>query len=96
MSSDTDMNNQIEKAVQLLWAKSSPYKQLLSHMLDTGCCAFQYLSAKSSFSILNYLMTQWSYTREQVCSFVAYLACMHDIGKAMPWFQRNDEEQYNR
>ncbi len=79
-----------------LWAKSMPYKQLLSHMLDTGCCAYQFLSAESSRSILEFLMEQWSYNKEAVCTFVAYLASMHDIGKAMPWFQRNDESQYER
>lgn len=79
-----------------LWAKSNPYKQLLSHMIDTGCCAMCYLSAASSRSILTFLMEQWHCGKEAALSFAAYLAAMHDIGKAMPWFQRQNEEQYER
>ena len=89
-------DGQYNNAVNLLWAKSSPYKQLLSHMLDTGCCAVQFLQANSSRSIRDFLMQQLSYTADEVYSFVGYLAAMHDIGKAMPWFQRNNDEQFER
>ena len=79
-----------------LWAKSNPYKQLLSHMLDTGCCAVQFLSAPSSRSVLQFLMDQWQYDEKETIDFAAYLAAMHDIGKAMPQFQVQDENMAAR
>ena len=79
-----------------LWAKSSPYKQLLAHMIDTGCCAWQYLSAPSSKNILSFFNQQWEYSTDQTLSFIAYLASLHDIGKAMPQFQQQDQLQYAR
>ncbi len=89
-------NETTEKAALSLWAKSHPYKQLLSHMIDTGCCAMQYLRAKSSQSVLCFLMDQSALPKDEICSFAAYLAAMHDVGKAMPWFQKNDDVQYQR
>ena len=80
----------------LLWAKSNPYKQLLAHLLDTGCCAKAFLTALSSRAILNFLTRQWHCSNEEAISFTAYLSAMHDIGKATPQFQRQDDELYSQ
>lgn len=79
-----------------IWAKSNPYKQLLSHMLDTGCCAIQFLSAPSSGAIISFLSNQLHLNESNTLHFVAYLSAMHDIGKAMPWFQAQNETLYNQ
>ena len=77
-----------------LWAKSNPYKSLLSHMIDTGCCAMQFLRAPSSRSMLSFLMQQFQYSEEETLNFVSYLVSLHDIGKAMPQFQCQDEQLF--
>lgn len=79
-----------------MWAKTNPYKQLLAHMIDTGCCALQFLSAPSSRAILTFLSKQWRIEENETMYFTAYLAAMHDIGKATPWFQAQNEDQYKR
>ena len=78
----------------LLWAKSNPYKQLLAHMLDTGYCTQSFLSAPSSGSMLSFLTDQWHCGAEEALAFSAYLTALHDIGKAMPQFQRQDEARF--
>ena len=80
----------------LLWAKSNPYKNLLTHMLETGCCAETFLTAPSSRSALSFLMEQWHCEKEEAIAFSAYLAALHDIGKAMPHFQRQNEYWYEQ
>ena len=75
-----------------LWAKTDPYKQLLAHMIDVGSCVIEFLSAKSSVSYLDYLVSQWHCDRNTAIRFTAYLAAMHDIGKAMPCFQSKNAE----
>ena len=79
-----------------LWAKSKPYKQLLAHMVDSGCCAMEFLSAASSRAILEFLEQQWNCNKETALSYCSYFTAMHDIGKAMPQFQCMDEIQYAR
>ena len=49
--SDEQNMERIGKAVQNVWAKSNPYKQLLSHMIDTGCCAKAFLESNSSMAL---------------------------------------------
>lgn len=81
---------------RFLWAKSSPYKQLLAHMIDTGCCVKAYLQAPSSCAILQFLSSQWECAEDTAVSFAAYLASMHDIGKATPQFQMQNKEWLKR
>ncbi|MBR6186628.1 MAG: CRISPR-associated helicase Cas3' [Clostridia bacterium] len=80
----------------LLWAKSNPPKNLLTHMLETGCCAEAFLSAPSSRSALSFLTEQWHCEKEDAVAFSAYLAALHDLGKAMPHFQRQNEQWYEQ
>ena len=75
----------------LLWAKSNPNKYLLTHMLVTGCCAEAFLEAPSSCSALSFLTEQWHCEKQETIAFSAYVAALHDIGKAMPHFQRQNE-----
>lgn len=79
-----------------LWAKTNPYKQLLSHMIDVGYCAKAYLESPASSALLAFLMEQWKCTREKAIAFVAYLSALHDIGKATPQFQMQSEEQLHQ
>ena len=90
------VNPGIALALDCLWAKSNPYKQLLAHMLDTGCCVKAYLESESSAALLDYLNGQWKCDREESLSLAAYFAALHDIGKATPQFQRQEESQYER
>ena len=82
--------------VELLWAKTNPYKSLLPHMIDAGCCARVYLGAPASSALLSYLAEQWKLSTEETIHFVAYITAMHDIGKATPQFQMQSEDQLNR
>ena len=80
----------------LLWAKSNPNKYLLTHMLETGCCAEAFLEAPSSCSALSFLTEQWHCEKQETIAFSAYVAALHDIGKAMPHFQRQNEHWYEQ
>ncbi len=85
-----------ENLVNLLWAKTNPYKTLLPHMIDAGCCAGVYLSAPASSALLSFLAEQWNVSSEETLNFVAYLVAMHDIGKATPQFQMQSDDQLIR
>lgn len=82
--------------LELLWAKSSPWKSLRQHMLDVGACVEAYLSASSLVAILGTLAESWGCTREQAVNRSAYLCALHDIGKAHPSFQKGDAAAYER
>lgn len=82
------------EAYQLLWAKSDPYKQLIAHMLDAGLCAWEMLAAPSSKSVLEFFAGQWHCSESQAISFASYIVALHDIGKATPQFQMNNDLQF--
>jgi len=77
----------------LLWAKSDPHKSLKAHMIDTGMCALEYLSAPSSESLVVYLKGLWKCSQARVIKEAAYLCAVHDIGKAHPSFVRKSEAE---
>ena len=89
-------NLQSASPARFLWAKSHPHKQLLAHMIDVGNCVKEYLSASSSRAVLQFLSSQWNCSSNTAVSFAAYLASLHDIGKATPQFQRKDNAQFRR
>ena len=84
------------KLINLLWAKSNPFKQLAAHMIDAGCCTEIFLRASGSSAIVSYLADQWNTDAETAIRFTAYLVALHDIGKATPQFQMQDEGQLRR
>lgn len=79
-----------------LWAKSVPYKSLKAHMIDAAVCIQEYISAPSSKAIRGFLCQEWGCDEACVEGQLAYLAAMHDIGKAHPDFQRKDERCLER
>lgn len=79
-----------------LWAKTNPYKPLLCHMIDAGCCAGAYLNTPALASVRSFLSEQWDIPQDQAIQFVSYLTALHDIGKATPQFQMQSEEQLAR
>ena len=91
-----DRLEQITAFSGFLWAKSNPYKQLLPHMIDVGYCAKTYLESPASAALLAFLTDQWKCSKEKAIAFVAYLSALHDIGKATPQFQMQNEEQLHR
>lgn len=76
---------------EFLWAKSAPKKSLCAHLIDTGVCAQLYLSAESSRAIREALAENWNCTEQEAIGQAAYIAALHDIGKAHPDFQRKDQ-----
>lgn len=91
-----DSKMKIHSLIDLLWAKTNPYKPLLAHMIDSGFCAKAYIESSASSALRRYLSEQFSCSEDRVITFVAYLVAMHDIGKATPQFQMQNDEQLRR
>lgn len=56
-------------------------------MMAVGACAMEYLSAPSTKGIMMRLIDWMGMSCEKVIHTFAYVAAMHDIGKAHPDFQ---------
>jgi len=75
---------------RLLWAKSDPYRSLIDHLTDAGDCAFELLSRGALNSVAHKLSDFTGLSLGEVASLMGYLASLHDIGKAHPFFQTAD------
>lgn len=79
------------KAWQLLWAKADrktgAYHRLPYHMIDVGLVA-QVVWNRSLHPRLKQDLADWFHlTVDETGRLVAFLACLHDLGKASPAFQ---------
>ncbi|WP_369911008.1 CRISPR-associated helicase Cas3' [Meiothermus sp. QL-1] len=77
----------MENLAIALWAKSGdPYHPLLAHMLDTAAVALAILEREPERT--RHLYAQdWGLPEEEAKRLAAFLAGLHDLGKASPVFQ---------
>ncbi|MFN4233048.1 CRISPR-associated helicase Cas3' [Thermus sp.] len=79
-----------------LWAKSGdPFHPLLAHMLDTAAVAWAILEREPGRTRKLYA-ADWELGEEEALRWVAFLAGLHDLGKASPVFQAAWEEGAQR
>lgn len=86
--------------LDLIWAKTSPFKSILSHSLDAAAMAEALLENGVFNTILPDLATWLKKsnfdtvtTYQEIQNFILYLASLHDIGKISPFFTgKNDEK----
>lgn len=84
-----DENELQEKLFGMLWAKSSPYKSLRQHSLETGAVA-QTLISEGCFRPLKSELAEYlNITEEEAVALAGYMASMHDLGKIHPAFEGN-------
>lgn len=76
---------------QILWAKSKPYCSLADHLVITGRCAAELLRNGVISPIVDRLCKSTGLMPEELISLISYLASLHDIGKAHPFFQAKDK-----
>ena len=83
---------------QALWAKSgddSGYLCLPQHLVDSACAAAGVFDIWVADSMVAFLSAQLGITAEEVRTLYLFLAGAHDVGKAIPQFQRQiDREPY--
>lgn len=72
---------------QWLWGKKEPFCSLSGHMIAVGACAMEYLSAPSTCGLLNLICAWMNMPEDDVIRVFAYVASLHDIGKAHPSFE---------
>ncbi len=78
---------EIAQAALTLWAKSGdPFHPLLAHMLDAGAVAWAILQREPARTRALYA-SDWGLPEEEALGLVAFLAGLHDLGKASPVFQ---------
>ena len=75
-----------------LWGKKEPFCSLSRHMIAVGACTMEYLLARSNHGILYQLCDWMNMSTNDLVQTFAYVAALHDIGKAHPSFQRYDDD----
>lgn len=90
LSTTDQTDTRVLKPIELLWAKSNPFRTLRNHMIDTGVCAKCYLEAISSQSISKSLAKLWACDDSTAVNRASYICSIHDIGKVHPDFQCKD------
>ncbi|NLB61328.1 MAG: CRISPR-associated endonuclease Cas3'', partial [Clostridiales bacterium] len=70
-----------------LFGKNNPPVSLHRHLLDTGYCMRALWTSGILKSRIDIISECISFNNEETISVLAYIAAMHDIGKAHPCFQ---------
>lgn len=72
--------------IQALWAKTKPYKSLITHLKESGICASVLLADHLYDPKLRFLRKEFpSLSDTQIINFCSYIVALHDIGKASLW-----------
>lgn len=72
---------------RILWAKSEPYKSLLTHMLEVGGVCEALLRHSCLLPVLHLISTRLGTAPGALLRTISYLCALHDIGKCHPLFQ---------
>lgn len=77
--------------IKEMWAKSSPYKTLLHHMVDTGLMCKVLLEKGTISPVLKKLIELMpDVSGKTIINTVSCIVALHDIGKCHPFFQSKD------
>ena len=76
-----------------IWAKTSPKKSLINHMLETGIVAKCLTDTNGIYHpVLNRLTEITGCDSDTLLTKIVFICAIHDIGKIHPTFQGRDEE----
>ena len=76
-----------------IWAKTSPKKSLINHMLETGIVSKCLTDTNGVYySVLNRLSEITGCDSDTLLTKIVFICAIHDIGKIHPIFQGRDEE----
>lgn len=82
------MKPTIRQATSQLWAKSTPFKSLWCHMLDSGYCTAALLEQRLFKQVVAVTVKALRLSPDDAKKLIIYLAAIHDChGKAHPAFQ---------
>lgn len=73
--------------IKLLWAKTSPYKSLITHLRESALTAKVLLTKTGYRQILEQMQKCIHLGNQETLHLIMYLVAMHDIGKCHPIFQ---------
>jgi CRISPR-associated endonuclease/helicase Cas3 len=86
-------NSQVQGNAKYLWAKSTPFKNLWHHMLDSGYCAANLVEQRLFAHVITLISEALELPNCDTKRIIIYLAAMHDChGKAHPAFQCKVQE----
>ena len=85
----------VKEAALALWAKSSPFRSLLAHMLDAAAMAWALLE-QEPWRTRRLYAEDWGLSEGESLRFAAFLVGLHDLGKATPVFQAQWSEGASR